>query len=127
MELSHFLAKLLGFYMIVVGIFWMLRREFMLQVVEDYYKSPALVMFTGVFALLGGLALVLGHPVMEVSWRGLITLLGILSLAKGFLRLFALDVCKRLAEKCLQERTYQIVGTLVILLGLYLSYHGFAK
>lgn len=125
MEVSLWLAKVLGIYLILMGLFWMVRRDFMLKVVQDYYQSPALVLFTGAFGLLVGLLIVLGHPIFELNWRGLVTLLGCLSLLKGFLRLFALDFDHHLADKCLKEGVYQITGIVMLVMGAILTYRGF--
>lgn len=126
MELSLYLAKLLGIYLIVMGFFWFLRRDYIRQIAQDFHNSPSLVAFAGALALLGGLALVIGHPVLEWSWRNVITLLGIVSIARGFMRLFALDYEKHLLDVFLKDGSYKIVGTLSLLLGLFLTYRGFS-
>lgn len=125
MELSLLLARLFGFYFLIVGCFWILRRNYMPQVFHDYYKSPALVVVTGILSLLIGLLILLVHPVFEWNWRISITLIGILSTFVGLMRLFVRDFGKERAVNLLHAPAYHVLGVVMILIGLFLAYHGY--
>src|SRR5579885_3255115 len=86
MELSIFLAKFLGLYLLIVSADLLLRRHELEGAVKDFASSKGLLVFSGSISLLAGLAIVIGHPVYEANWRGLITLFGYLLIVKGIMR-----------------------------------------
>jgi hypothetical protein len=84
-----YLARLLGFYSIAVGLSILLHKQAIVYMVTTLVDDPALVWVTGVVALAVGLAIVLGHN----EWRGgalplVVTVVGWWSLAKGLALLF---------------------------------------
>jgi hypothetical protein len=84
-----YLARLLGYYSIAVGLSMLLHKQAVVYMVTALVDDPALIWITGVVALAVGLAMVLGHNV----WRGgalpvVVTVVGWLSLAKGLALLF---------------------------------------
>ena len=83
MELSLFIAQVLGPIFIVVGAGMLLNRGFFQQVMEDYTKNSALVFFTGMFPLAFGIVIVLLHNVWAASWVVLITIFGWCGIIKG--------------------------------------------
>ncbi|HEX2579236.1 MAG TPA: hypothetical protein VHK67_02405, partial [Rhabdochlamydiaceae bacterium] len=73
MELSVFLAKLLGVYMLIVAVELILRRHEFEGAVRDFASSKGLIVFSGSVSLILGLAVAIGHPIYEFNFRGLIT------------------------------------------------------
>ena len=124
MELSVFLAKLFGIYMLILAALMLFRREQFKSIVNEILDSEALLAFSGILNLLAGLAIVIGHPVWELSWRGLITVLGYLTLFRGIAWL-AFPVQIHAFAKSFQQNGYWISLFITLILGLYLSYEGF--
>ena len=123
-----FLSKLLGLYCIILALAMLVNGTVIMQdVTELAHNAP--VMFTvGVFTLLAGLAMVLGHN----YWRGaaitiVVTLIGWLTLVKAVLILFIpLYVATLLPLALLQSNRFFYVRLVVtLLLGVYLTYSGF--
>ncbi len=81
MELSLFLAKLFGVYMILAALIWLLRGEAVTKGAGAFFDDAGLMFLGGLIALVAGLAIVIGHPVWEWSFRGAITVMGYLSVA----------------------------------------------
>ena len=50
MELSVFLAKLFGVYLMVLSVLCALRGELFAEVIEDFFTQRALVFFSGLLA-----------------------------------------------------------------------------
>ena len=126
MELSIFLAKLLGLYMLIVAADLLLRRHEVEGAVKDFASSKGLLVFSGSFSLLFGLAIVISHPVFEGNWRGLITLLGYLIVARGIMRI---AFPSRLQKKLVSffHKRYWFLFFILAILGAYLTYCGFTK
>ncbi len=86
MDLSLFLAKLLGLYLLIVAVDMLLRKHELEGAVRDFSSSKSLLVFSGSTSLFLGLVIVLAHPVYEVDWDGLVTLLGYLLIVRGIAR-----------------------------------------
>lgn len=124
MGMSIFYAKFLGIYMLLVGLIWLLRRKPFELAVRDLLSSDGLMVLTGAINLLFGLAIVISHPVWEFNWRGLITLLGLIAIFQGVIRLAFLDEVKKFALKNLEKMAWPSI-LILVLLGGFLTYHGF--
>jgi hypothetical protein len=125
MEVSIFLAKLIGLYLLVMGGLWIARGHVILQWVEEFDANRAAVFLGGLIALVAGLSMAIGHSVWEFSWRGLITLVGYASLFKGA-SLIAFPDWQRASTKWMRNDTVSRIWLLAVLvLGGYLSWIGF--
>ena len=87
MELSMFLAKLLGIYMLIVAVELIARRHEFEAAVKNFAECKGLIFFSGSVSLILGLAVAIGNPVYELNFRGLITLLGYLLILRGIWRM----------------------------------------
>jgi hypothetical protein len=126
MELSLFLAKLLGVYMLIVSVELMARRREFEGAVRDFASSRGLIVFSGSVSLILGLAIAIGHPVYEFNFRGLITLLGYLLILRGMWRMaFPSRLQKKMAD-CFHQG-YKEILIILIVLGIYLTYSGFSQ
>jgi hypothetical protein len=108
-----------------MGIALIYRRDLIKEIVQDFIKNPALILFSGVIALLGGLLIVLSHNVWEWSWRVLPTLIGYLLIWQGLTRIFFPEWVITLSKKLSTEKFYTITGLVLTLLGLFMAYKGF--
>ncbi len=124
MELSLFLAKLLGIYMLIVSVELMARRREFEGAVRDFASSKGLIVFSGSVSLILGLAVAIGHPVYEWDFRGLITLLGYIMILRGLWRMaFPSRLQKKMVD-CF-HKGYKEILIILIILGIYLTYSGF--
>ena len=127
MELSIFLAKLLGLYLMIVCAAVFLNREELKVTLEEFQKSRLFVFFSGAMVLLLGLAIVISHTIWELNWRGLITLLGWLTVGKGIIRLYFFEWAKVTSKKVVQSGWYWFIIGLSFIVGLWLVYIGFTQ
>jgi hypothetical protein len=127
MELSIFLARLIGIYMLVIGALAILRREAMFAAVDEFLADRPAMFLSGVIALVLGTAMAIGHSVWEPNWRGLITVIGYLSIAKGIVRIGFPDVPKKAAGRFRDGPLAWIWLGLVLLIGGYLTWVGFSQ
>ncbi len=124
MDLSTFLAQLLGIYMLVIAFELITRRHEFEGAVKDFASSKGLIFFSGSLSLLMGLAVVIGHPVYETTFRGLITLLGYLLILRGVWRTaFPTRAQKKLVACC--HKCHKGIILILIVLGAFLTYSGF--
>ncbi len=126
MELSIFLAKLLGLYLLIIAGLWVIQKDQVDHALRDLLSSRGLLLFSGAVNIVAGLAIVIGHPVWEMNWQGLISLLGYVILLQGILRFGFADKVQRNAQMIAQKGFRSAIVVLVVL-GAYLTYCGFAN
>ncbi len=127
MSLSIFFARFFGFYLVIGGLFLLLRRRFIKPLALDFFEQPALVILSASFSLVLGLAVVLSHNVWESSWRVVITLLGYLLLLQGIIRLFTpAEKIRERASKFVESNAPAFyIGIISLIIGLFLLYRGY--
>ncbi len=124
MDLSLFLAKLLGLYLLIMALDLLFRRHELEGAVKDFAASKGLLVSSGSMSLLLGLAIVISHPVYTGDWRGLITLIGYLLILRGIMRVaFPSRIQKRLVT--FFHQGYWVILLIIFVLGIYLTYTGF--
>lgn len=125
MGLSLFLAKLLGLYLLIVAGVWIVRKEAVDKAIKEIFNSRGMLALTGWMSLLPGLAIAIGHPVWELNWRGLITLLGYLMIVKGIMRTAFMEQEQKYTLMMVRKGYWAIIAFLLVL-GAVLTYYGFA-
>jgi hypothetical protein len=128
MPLTYFLAQVLGITFTTAALTLLLERKMMREVIKGLIENRALIYVLGIFDLIFGLMIVLSHNI----WRGnslmlVVTLMGWLLLIKGVLRMtLPSRVIKKLYTKYYTPKFFYCVGILILGLGAYLTYEGFA-
>ncbi len=121
MELSLFLAELMGLYLVIMAVAFLVNQKMLQKVIDDYEKIPGFTLvFGGAVALIMGLLVVLTHNVWVSGWPVLVTILGWVTLIKGVSVLMFPSAMMGIAKKFHSAASRN--GSLVIMLvvGLYL-------
>lgn len=126
MELSLFLAKLIGTYGALMGVLWGVGGRSFRGNVERALGEPGFLVLSGFVSVVAGLAIVLGHPVWEPSWRVVITLVGCLATAKGVVMLVCPAHLARVSGIFLAPRGAWLYPLIVTPLGGWLAWIGFS-
>ena len=126
MELSIFLAKVLGLYLVIVSIAVWLRRKNLGELAVNFAQDKVNIYFSGVIFLLLGLALVVSHNVWDTVWQSIISILGWITLVKAGIRIFFPDRIGNIAQKAVGSKWYWIVIVSFLLIGSRLIYIGFS-
>ena len=128
MDTSLFLAKLIGPIFVIVGTGLLLNGDRYRAVVDEVMSSHTLLYIFGAVALTGGLAIVLTHNVWGRDWPVTITIVGWLMIVRGSLRIIIPQQVEDLARKMVAgwPEVLLISGVLVITLGAFLCWKGFA-
>lgn len=124
MGLSIFLAKLLGIYMLIIAAAWIFRKDQVDLSIKEIVSSKGLIAFSGLMNIILGLAIVIGHPIWQLSWVGLITLLGYIMIMMGIIRLIFTDQVQKNTLNTITKGHWVIIALLIIL-GGFLTYSGF--
>jgi len=125
MPLSIFLSKLFGLYFLIVFILLAYRKEEFIQEVQSFFVHTGSLMLAGALNLIGGLAILIGHPVWRFQWETIITLLGLLMLIKGIIRLGYPRYALKWEQKFIQrKRHWNWMMAFLLVLGIFLTYQG---
>lgn len=125
MELSVFLAKLIGLYLLVIALIALFRKKQFQGILKSFIASEELIAFSGILSLIFGLAILISHPIYEWNWRGLITFIGALGVIQGITRIAFCNQIQKFFSSRIIEKIYGVLFGVVGILGAYLSYWGF--
>ena len=75
MDISLFLAKVFGVYLMVTSVAVTLRRKELVPAIEQLFDNRPLVFIMSIFAFVVGLLLVVSHNVWVAGWPVVLTIL----------------------------------------------------
>ncbi|MFC2149591.1 hypothetical protein ACFLQ8_02710 [Candidatus Auribacterota bacterium] len=126
METSLFIARILGLCYLIIGIGFSFNPKTFQQVMADFCKNAALVLYGGIFSLVIGIVIILTHNVWVASWTVIITIIGWMALIKGIWIIVFPNSVAKLMEVYQKNETLpriQAIGALIF--GAVLTYFGF--
>lgn len=126
---TQFLAQLLGLYCIIISIAMMVQKKVMLEIISSLFQNRPTLFLVGIFGVIGGLAMVLGHNVWSGSILAfVVTLAGWATLIKSAALLFVSpQVMLKFMKAIRYEQNYYLFVAINFVLGAYLTIAGFAK
>ncbi len=126
MGLSVFLAKLIGFYLLIAGLLCLFRKRQIEATAKEFAASKPSLVVSGEISLILGLIIAIDHSIWEYSWRGLITLIGYLLIVRGIMRFAFPSQVKKLFSKII-EKSFGLMLIVMLGIGTYLVYCGFTQ
>ena len=124
MEVSFFLAKIFGIYLIITALAVMVNKDHYKAAYKELKRDRIETHSMGAIALILGL-LVVGFHNIWVGWPVLITLIGWVMLIKGVMALVAPDMLLKFAKDMGVPDALQIYGFAGVVVGSFLVYLGF--
>ncbi len=124
MEISVFLAKLLGLYFLIVGLLCVFRHRQIKAMGKEFAASRITLAVSAELSLLFGLVIAIDHSIWECSWRGLITFLGYFMILRGVVRFGFPSRVKEWVAK-MTSKCFWATVVITVLIGAYLTYCGF--
>jgi hypothetical protein len=118
MDVSIFLAKFWGWYLLIFFIILSFKPKRIKQIIDDL-KDQKFLIIAAFMAIVVGLLSILFHNIWEPNLKLIVTLLGWISLGLG-LSLFSFPKQTTLFLEALNIKLIQTVYTLLFLIGLLL-------
>lgn len=112
----------MGYFMFLTGSALFLSKETRTAMLENMKNNDTFSITMGYITLLIGLPIVILHNVWELSVLVLVTLMGWVTLIKGFIFLAKPSIVKK---KEISEKKLKIRGLIGALIGLGLMYCGY--
>lgn len=126
MAIAMSLAKVLGLYFVILALGVIVNADRQRKIVKEMIKSPAAVFSIGSLTLLMGLIIVTLHNKWFPNWTLIITIIGWSKVVKGGLMLIFPEEMSRFAKKSMKDNSQVVAAILALILGLYLTFMGFA-
>jgi cytochrome bd-type quinol oxidase subunit 2 len=125
MQPARFIARLIGPAYLAVGIGILLNGSFYSGLVAEAVKSPTLIYFSGLLALVSGLAILNVHR----SWSGwpvLITIIGWLLVIGGAVRLVLPATTAAVSGDLYSKpATLLVIAAILLVVGIILTAAGY--
>jgi len=124
MEVSIFLAKVLGLYFIITCLAVLINYKAVGKIIQAMAKDVSGVFFEGFIALIIGLLIVVSHNIWTTDWRLIITIIGWITIVKGVARILAPNKVVTWGLK-VYNRMAPVTFIVLLTAGVYLTYIGF--
>lgn len=125
MGISIFLAKVIGFY-IIIKLFIVWKNYSKLpSVIEGFKNNNALRLSFGLIMVVLGLLIVVSHNIWAWDYRVIITIIGWSTLIKGSLLSCSLTFLDKTAHFVSQRKTLYFISILSVILAIFLLSKGF--
>lgn len=123
MDITTFLAIVLGWYFVIVGLFAIFRQHQMLQAMSEVVRNHGLQLILAVITLILGLLMVVSHNIWEMKWYVIITIVAWLTLLSGIFRLFFPERAFKVAETFMSHpNKLRFTGVVVFIIGAFILY-----
>jgi hypothetical protein len=121
MEISYFLGRALGIYLLIVSLSMLFNHRVFFNTFQQWNEQPGTITLTAFISIILGILMVLVHNIWVLDWRIIITILAWLTLIKGIVRLNFPHAVPQTMEYFHQHKTgYYILSIFCLLLGLVL-------
>ena len=126
MQTSILIAKLIGPILLVAAIAMLANTKDLQELARGFMEDRPLIYFSGILAMLAGLAIVNNHNVWVANWPVIITLFGWASILGGITRMALPGVVRTVGGAMLENPAIiRVSGALWVLIGVWLSYVGY--
>ncbi len=128
MEVSIFLARALGVYLLVISLSMIFNHRVFFRTFQQWVQEPATITLTAFISIILGILMVLVHNVWVPDWRIVITILAWVTLIKGIVRLnFPHAVPETMEYFHHRKIAYFSLSVLALLLAIFLIVCGFLR
>ena len=125
MEMSIFLAKFFAWLYLVLGIVMIIKVKFVKGLMKDMRKSSTFVFISGMAAFTFSLILLLLHNVWTADWTLILTILFVLGILKGLVRMLWPTCAKKSWKKFESTTVLTMMSVAIIIVGLVLGYFAY--
>jgi hypothetical protein len=127
MERSQAIARLTGPVFCAIGIGLLANNAVYRQMAGQFLAGYPFIYFSGILALVGGLAILNAHNDWTRDWRSLITLLGWIMTMVGVYRIIAPQFVNFVGTAVIAHSGFLYgAGIVLLALGGFLTFKGYA-
>ncbi len=123
MDITLLVAKILGIYLVVSGLFLMIKGKTVPHLLRDFFDHPAIVYLTGIILIFLSSMYLIQYNIWDGTWRALMTLFAWVVMLKGLAYIF---IPQALSEASIKrfKGLFGVYGLIAIVVGIYLFFLG---
>ena len=121
MDITILFAKVLGIYLIVSGLFLILKGKTVPHLLKDFFDHPAIVYLTGVILIFLSSIYLIQYSVWDGTWKVVVTLFAWIVMLKGLTYIFFPQVLDKIAVAKFRNY-FSVYGVVAIIIGVYLFF-----
>ncbi|MFA5888776.1 MAG: hypothetical protein WCW47_00675 [Candidatus Paceibacterota bacterium] len=123
MDITLLVAKILGIYLVVSGLFLMIKGKTIPHLLRDFFDHPAVVYLTGIILIFLSSMYLIQYNIWDGTWRALVTLFAWIVMLKGLAYIF---IPQALGEASVKKfkGLFGVYGLIAIVIGVYLFFLG---
>ena len=119
METTLLVAKVMGVYLIISGLFLLIRGKSLPMMMKDFFDHPAIVYLTGVILIFISTLYLVGNNVWDGTCNTVVTIFVWMVLAKGIAYVLFPEVLHKVSNNFM-VKGLNIYGVVGIVIGLSL-------
>src|SRR3989338_9057488 len=121
MDTIILVSKILGIYLVVSGLFLLIKGRTIPHLLKDFFNHPATVYLTGIILIFLSSMYLIQYNIWDGTWRALVTLFAWLVMLKGLAYVFVPQALNEASVKRFKG-LFGVYGLIAILIGLYLFF-----
>lgn len=121
MDITILIAKILGIYLVVSGLFIITKGKTIPHLLKDFFNHPAIVYLTGIILIFLSSMYLIQYNTWNNPSNSLVTLFAWLVMLKGLIYIFAPKTLSTLNIKN-NRQMFVFYGLVAIFVGVYLFY-----
>lgn len=128
MELSKFLSKVIGIYLIIISMAMFINMHQFTIYAHHLLNDVHLIFVIGLYIIIFGILMVVSHNIWQWNWQVLVTIFAWLIFFKGISLIFYPDLINKMAALFIHSTccAYIAAGG-DFLLGVLFSYFGYKR
>ncbi len=127
MDASQFIAQMLGPTYLALGVGGFVNRKHFMGLIDGFKASYAVILISGILALLVGLLMLRFHNLWVADWRVIITVFAWIALLKGLMLLvLPARVGENIASRFVERPQFiNLMLGFCVLIGMMFCYFGY--
>ena len=121
MDITILVAKILGIYLVVSGLFLVIRGKAIPHLLKDFFDHPATMYLTGIILIFLSSMYLIQYNICDGTWKTLISLFMWLVTLKGLTYIF---MPKIISEAVIRKSRglFGVYGLIAIIVGVYIFF-----
>jgi len=119
MDITILVVKILGIYLIVSGLFLIVKGNTIPHLLKDFFDHPAIVYLTGIILIFLSSMYLIQYNIWDGTWKVFATIFAWIVMLKGLAYIFVPDMLNEMAVKKFRGM-FNTYGVIAIIIGAYL-------
>ncbi|HBD24963.1 MAG: hypothetical protein A2566_00625 [Candidatus Zambryskibacteria bacterium RIFOXYD1_FULL_40_13] len=121
MDITILVSKILGIYLVISGLFLIIKGKSVPHLLKDFFDHPAIVYLTGIILIFLSSMYLIQYNIWDGTWKVLVTIFAWIVMLKGLTYIFAPHALSEASVKKFRGM-FGVYGLIAIVVGLYLFF-----